>query len=74
MASSHGIDSLCSALKWGFHGTALLFNKNYIDRFFDEFLFRLNGGNLKSHTMERIDALFDKANGNRLNYQELINA
>ena len=72
MASTNGIESVWAVLKRGFHGTFHHFSKKHIDRYVDEFVFRLNEGNVKNHTMERIEALFDKAIGKRLTYRELI--
>ena len=72
MASTNGIESVWAVLKRGFHGTFHHFSKKHIDRYVDEFVFRLNEGNVKNPTMERIEALFDKAIGKRLTYRELI--
>ena len=67
MTSTNGIESVWAVSKRGFHGTFHHFSKKHIDRYVDEFVFRLNEGNVKNHTMERIEVLFDKAIVERLN-------
>ena len=37
----------------------------------DEFTFRLNEGNVKIHTMNRLDSLIKGAVGKRLTYEDL---
>ena len=38
----------------------------------DEFSFRLNEGNVKRHTMDRLDSLTTGTAGKRLTYKDLI--
>jgi hypothetical protein len=40
-------------------------------RYINEFVFRLNEGNVRVHTMRRIDSLIDGAVGKRLTYRRL---
>jgi hypothetical protein len=37
----------------------------------DEFTFRLNEGNVKEHTLARLDAFVDRVRGKRITYKEL---
>jgi hypothetical protein len=41
-------------------------------RYVDEFAFRLNEGNVKRHTTQRIDSFVDGTAGKRLTYKDLI--
>ena len=43
-----------------------------MQRYVDEAAYRLNEGNCKVHTMNRIDALVAKTDGVRLTYKTLI--
>ena len=40
-------------------------------RYVNEFTFRLNEGNVKRHTMERLESLVKGTVGKRLTYQQL---
>lgn len=72
MASTNGIESVWAVLKRGYHGTYHHFSKKHIDRYVDEFTFRLNDGNVKHHVMDRISALIIGAFDKRLTYKELV--
>jgi transposase-like protein len=72
MASTNGIESVWALLKRGYHGTFHHFTRKHIDRYLGEFCFRLNGGNVKNHTLERIDSMISGFSGNRLSYKMLI--
>jgi len=74
MAHTNGIESVWAILKRGFHGTYHSFSRKHLQRYVDEFTYRLNEGNCKVHTYDRIEALLAKANGVRLTYQKLIAA
>jgi ISXO2-like transposase domain len=50
-------------LKHGFHGVYHRFSVKHMQRYVDEFTYRLNEGNCKVHTMDGIDALVAKADG-----------
>ena len=72
MASTNGIESVWALLKRGYYGTFHHFSKKHIDRYIQEFCFRLNGGNVKYHTLDRINSMLDGFAGNRLSYKMLI--
>ncbi len=55
----------------GFNGTFHHFSKKHINRYINEFSFRLNEGNVKVPTMDRILSIIDKSFEKRLTYKEL---
>jgi len=68
MAHTNGIESVWALLKRGFYGTYHQFSQKHLQRYVDEFTYRLNEGNCKVHTLDRIDALIRKTSGVRLTY------
>lgn len=44
----------------------------HIGRYVDEFTFRLNEGNVKVHTLDRLDSFVDGMADKRLTYKALI--
>ena len=43
----------------------------HLSRYVDEFTFRLNNGNVKRQSMQRVDSLLRGAAGRRITYAEL---
>lgn len=72
MASTNGIESMWAVLKRGYYGTFHHFTKKHIDRYVDEFTFRLNEGNIKIHTLDRISSLLSGGFTKTLTYKELV--
>ena len=72
MASTNGIESMWALLKRGYTGTFHHFSKKHIDRYVDEFSFRLNSCSCELDTMDRIDNFTKATAGKRLTYQNLI--
>jgi transposase-like protein len=73
MAHTNGIESVWAVLKRGYHGIYHHFTLKHMQRYVDEFSFRLSSqGNCKVHTMDRIGALSDQTVGVRLTYKALI--
>lgn len=72
MPSTNGIESVWAVLKRGYHGTYHHFSKKHIDRYMNEFTFRLNEGNCQIDTIDRIKSLISGAKYKTLTYQELI--
>jgi transposase-like protein len=72
MASTNGIESVWAVLKRGYYGIYHHFTVKHMQRYVDEFSFRLNEGNCKVHTMVRIDAMVAKTIDVRLTYKALI--
>jgi transposase-like protein len=71
MAHTNGIESVWAVLKRGFYGVYHQFSQKHLQRYVDEFAYRLNEGNVRVHTMDRIDALINKTLGVRLTYANL---
>ena len=71
MAHTNGIESFWAVLKRGFYGIYHSFSQKHLQRYVDEFGFRLNEGNCKVHTLDRIDSLIGRAFGKRLSYEML---
>ncbi len=44
----------------------------HLSRYIDEFTFRLNEGNVKRHSLERLGSFVDAIVGKRLTYARLI--
>lgn len=74
MAHTNGIESVWAVLKRGFYGVYHQFSEKHLQRYVDEVTYRLNEGNCKVHTIDRIDALLRKTVGVRLTYANLIGA
>lgn len=72
MASTNGIESVWAVLKRGYYGTFHHFSKKHIDRYVNEFTFRLNEGNCQIDTIDRIKSLVSGAKSKTMTYKELI--
>lgn len=72
MAHTNGIESVWAVLKRGFYGTYHHFSGKHTQGYVDEFTFRLNEGNVKELTMDRIGVLLSKSVGVRLTYAGLV--
>jgi transposase-like protein len=70
--STNGIESVFAVLKRGLHGVYHHASKKHIKRYVDEFTFRLNDGNVKRHTWDRLDSFVSAVAGKRLTYKRLI--
>jgi len=71
MAHTNSIESVWAVLKRGFYGVYHSFGTKHLQRYIDEFSYRLNEGNCKVHTIERIDALLGKAFSTKISYKVL---
>ncbi len=72
MAHTNGIESVWAVLKRGYNGVYHQMSTKHLRRYVDEFTFRLNDGNVKRHTLDRLDSLIGQAVGKRLTYADLI--
>ena len=72
MVHTNGIESVWAVLKRGYYGTYHNFSTKHLQRYVDEFSFRLNEGNVKVHTLDRIAALSKNMVGKRITYKQLI--
>ena len=56
----------------GLHGTYHHASEKHLARYINEFTFRLNAGNVKRHTMDRLASLVTASIGPRITYKNLI--
>ena len=70
--TTNGIESVWAVLKRGLHGVYHHASDKHLHRYVDEFTFRLNEGNVKRHTLDRLDSFVDGVAGRRLTYKDLI--
>ncbi len=70
--TTNGIESVFAVLKRGILGVFHKVSVKHLPRYVDEFAFRLNEGNVKIHTLDRLDSFVDGMAGKRLTYQGLI--
>ena len=70
-ASTNSIESVWAVLKRGVHGVYHHVSPKHLARYVDEFTFRLNEGDVKRHTLARLDSFVDAIAGKRLTYKEL---
>jgi transposase-like protein len=71
MAHTNGIESVWAVLKRGLHGIYHHVTVKHLGRYVDEFSFRLNAGNVKRHTLDRLASFVDAVAGKRITYREL---
>jgi transposase-like protein len=69
--STNSIESVWAVLKRGVYGTYHQVSKKHLARYVDEFTFRLNDGNVKRHTLSRLDSLIKDTSGKRITYKQL---
>jgi len=70
--TTNGTESVFAVLKRGLIGVYHHASAKHLGRYVDEFSFRLNEGNVKNHTLTRLDSFIDGAAGRRLTYKALI--
>jgi hypothetical protein len=69
--STNSIESVWAVLKRGLHGVYHRASPKHLDRYVQEFTFRLNDGNVKRHTLDRLDSFIAVTSGRRLTYARL---
>jgi transposase-like protein len=72
MAYTNGIESVWAVLKRGFYGTYHKFSQKHLQRYVDEFSFRLGCGNVKIPTMDRIGSLISRMSCGRFTYRMCV--
>jgi hypothetical protein len=68
---TNSIESVWAVLKRGIHGTFHHVSKKHLNRYVQEFAFRLSDGKVENHTWVRMDALVKMVAGKRITYSEL---
>jgi transposase-like protein len=71
VATTNSIESVWAVLKRGVYGTFHHISPKHVGRYTDEFAWRLNEGNVKNHTTERLDSMVGAISGKRLTYERL---
>jgi transposase-like protein len=69
--TTNGIESVFAVMRRGSHGVYHHASKKHIGRYVDEFTWRLNEGNVKRHSLERLDSFVDAVAGKRITYARL---
>ncbi len=72
IASTNAIESVWAVMKRGVHGVYHQVSPKHLHRYVDEFTFRLNEGNVETHTLDRLDLFIQAMDGKRLTYARLI--
>ena len=70
--TTNSIESVWAVMKRGLHGVYHHASEKHLARYVDEFTFRLNDGNVKRHTLERLASFIDSTVGRHITYKELI--
>jgi transposase-like protein len=70
--TTNGMESVWAVMKRGIHGVYHQVSSKHITRYVDEFTFRLNDGNVKRHTLSRLESFIEASKGLRLTYARLI--
>ena len=71
-AHTNSIENFWSLLKRGHYGIYHNLSKKHLQRYVDEFAYRLNDGKIDRPTMEKLDSLLKQSKGKRLTYNRLI--
>jgi transposase-like protein len=69
--TTNGIESVWAVLRRGLHGVYHHASPKHLARYVNEFTWRLNDGNVKRHSLERLDSFVDAVAGKRLTYSAL---
>jgi transposase-like protein len=69
--NTNSIESVWAVLKRGVYGVYHQIGKKNVGRYVDEFAFRLNEGDVKRHSIERLDSFIAAISGKRITYKEL---
>jgi len=71
LVHTNSIESVWAVFKRGLTGVYHHVSKKHLGRYVDEFAFRLNEGNVKYHTWERLASFVDAVVGKHITYKEL---
>ncbi len=69
--STNAVESVFAVLRRGLHGVYHKASPKHMHRYVDEFTWRLNEGNVKRHSLDRLDSLVDCVTGKQISYKKL---
>jgi transposase-like protein len=69
--NTNGIESVWAVMKRGMHGVYHHASKKHLNRYVDEFAFRLNAGKVSRHTLDRLASFVDLVSGCRITHEQL---
>ena len=72
MIHTNGIESVWALLKRGYTGTYHHFDLKHLQRYLNEFTFRLNEGNCEVDTIDRMEAFARGIGNKRIAYRDLV--
>lgn len=72
MAHTNSIESVWAVLKRGYYGIYHNFSIKHLQKYVNEFTFRLNEGKCNIASMDRIDSFIGRTNNKRLTYKDLV--
>ena len=72
--TTNGVESVFAVMRRGLTGVYHHASVKHLRRYVNEFTFRLNDGNVKRHTMSRLESFVAATVGRRITYKELIAA
>jgi len=70
--TTNSVESVFAVMRRGLHGVYHHASAKHINRYVNEFTFRLSAGSVERHTMERIDSLVSVVTGRKITYKNLI--
>lgn len=70
--TTNGIESVFAVLKRGLIGVYHHASPKHLGRYVNEFAFRLNDGDVKRHTLDRLNSFILASAGRRLTYKALV--
>jgi len=70
--TTNSIESVWAVMKRGLHGVYHHASPKHLGRYVNEFTFRLNDGNVKRLTLDRLNSMIAACTGRRITYAELI--
>jgi len=69
--TTNGMESVWAVMKRGIYGVYHHVSDKHLVRYANEFAFRLNEGDVKRHTLDRLASVVDATVGKRITYQKL---
>jgi transposase-like protein len=70
--NTNSIESVWAVMKRGMYGVYHHASPKHLHRYVDEFTFRLNDGDVKIHTLDRLNSFIKATDGKRLTYARLV--